>query len=608
MKAELVLKSTDRQETFPLTNERVTIGRSIHTHIRLMDKLVSREHCEIVRMGERYILRDLGSSNGTIVNGKAVSEKVLEWGDKLQVGETVLVFLVEAPNPDGTKDVEVTPGAAVEEERSVFLPLTEVDFREAAGGAIGPELPRLLYDAAREVLSKESVPQACAAYLRLLLRIGRFGRAAVVLFDSTGEVVERFTKAGPDAKRHGIQLEAGALRRIFENRETFRRGGEEVDEMTYSSLLAPILGKDRVHGAAYVDDLTALSPLRDGDVHLLGALSGMVGCSLDALTRVQTAREERENLRRWIAAENEIVGDTESMQQVLDLVGEAAKADVPVLVRGEGGTGKELIARAVHLNSRRAGAPFGVFHCASLAPESLEVELFGHEKDALPGAVVRRKGRIETAQGGTLFLDSVGELPQECQLRLARFLEEHRILRLGGTDPVPLDVRIIAGTTRDLSSSAARGAFREELLSRLGAIEIVIPPLRDRREDIPLLVRAVLDDLTERMGRRVEGLNEAAQALFLHHEWAGNVRELRNVLERAALLPSSPTLVPEDFPSLLQGRTGSREAPRSLDEVEREHVLRVLRLVGGNQAEAARLLGLSRTALQERLTRYGIGG
>lgn len=602
MKAELVLRSPDRQETFPLIGERVTIGRSIHTHVRLLDKLASREHCEIVRLGDRYILRDLGSSNGTIVNGKPVAERVLEWGDKIQVGETVLVFLVDRPQPDGGTEVVVTPASTPETE-SLFLRISEIDFRDAVAGPGGTDLPRLLYDAVRDLTAKETVPQACAALLRLILRSGRFGRAAVVLFDAAGGVVERFTKSGPDARAHGIQLEAGILRRVFEERESFQRRGETVGEMRFSSVIVPVPGADRVHGAVYADDLTALTPLRDGDAHLLTALAGVAGAALDSVARVHGAREGTENLRRWIAAESEIIGDSEAMERVLERIGEAAKTDAPVLVRGEAGSGKELVARAIHLNGRRAGAPFTAVHCGALAPVEVESELFGHEKDAFPGAVVRRKGVLEAAEGGTVFLDGIAELPPDSQARLARFLERRTIVRMGGTEEVALDVRVVAGSTRDLSGAAARGAFREDLLSSLGAIEIALPPLRDRRGDIPLLVRHFLDDLADRTGRRAEP-NEPAMALLTNYEWPGNVRELRMALERAVLSAAGPDLTPDDFPMLLQARAGG---PRTLEEVEREQVARVLRLVGGNQAEAARILGLSRAALQAMLARLGLG-
>ncbi|MBI2900757.1 MAG: FHA domain-containing protein, partial [Planctomycetes bacterium] len=234
MKAELVLKSAERQETYPLTGERTTIGRSIHAQIRLMDKLASREHCEIARMGDRFVLRDLGSANGTIVNGHAVAERILEWGDKIQVGESVLVFFFERPEPGEDSDVGVTnPG--VPDAMSRFLRITDVDLRSAAAGAGAGELSRLLYDAALELLPKGSVGEVCGALPRALVRGGRFGRAAVVLFDEQGEVTERFIRAGGDAPRHRIQLEAGALRRVFQERESFHRRGETVEEMTYSS-------------------------------------------------------------------------------------------------------------------------------------------------------------------------------------------------------------------------------------------------------------------------------------------------------------------------------------------------------------------------------------
>ncbi|MBI2899749.1 MAG: sigma-54-dependent Fis family transcriptional regulator [Planctomycetes bacterium] len=411
-----------------------------------------------------------------------------------------------------------------------------------------------------------------------------------------------------DAPRHRIQLEAGALRRVFQERESFHRRGETVEEMTYSSAVVPILGSERVLGAVYADDLKSMSPIREPDLHLLAALGKVAGAAIEGVRRAQRLQEEKENLRRLVAEETEIVGESAAMQDVMDLIGSAAQADGPVLVRGEGGAGREIVARAIHLNSRRAGGPWVTLHCAAVPPEGVAIELFGHEKDVFPGADVRKKGRLELAHGGTLLLDAVGEMDAGCQEEVARFLETGTFRRAGGTEDLRADVRIIAGTTRDLSDARSRGTFRDDLLSRLGAVEIVLPPLRERREDVFPLVRHFLDQFGERMGRRMEGLTPEAETLLQGYEWPGNVRELRNVVERAMLSTTGTELRPEDFPSLLAARAGGRETARTLEEVEREHVARVLRLAGGNAAEAARLLGLSRAQLLETMERLNLPG
>jgi DNA-binding NtrC family response regulator len=306
----------------------------------------------------------------------------------------------------------------------------------------------------------------------------------------------------------------------------------------------------------------------------------------------------------------EIVGTSPALHAVLANIAKVAPTDSTVLITGETGTGKELVARAIHKHSARAGRPFVSINCAAIPPALIASELFGHERGAFTGAVARREGRFELAAGGTLFLDEVGELPAETQVALLRVLQEHEFERVGSSRPIRADVRIIAATNRDLEAEIAAGRFREDLFYRLNVIPIHIAPLRERREDIPALAEGYLRQHAD--GRRRFFSPEAMERL-LAHPWRGNARELENVIERALALTDAETLGPEDVP--LPGAPAA-EAPRgedflaaaaahgtTLHELDERYTEQVLRATGGNKVQAARILGIDRKTLYRRAER-----
>jgi len=302
-----------------------------------------------------------------------------------------------------------------------------------------------------------------------------------------------------------------------------------------------------------------------------------------------------------------------AMQAVFELARSAAKANSTVLILGESGSGKEVLARAIHAESPRAGAPFVEVSCAALTESLLESELFGHERGAFTGATARRKGKFEVAHGGTLFLDEIGDIGPKLQLDLLRVLEERRFSRLGGNDPIDVDVRIIAATNRDLKKAVANGTFREDLFYRLDVIPITLPPLRDRKEDIPLLVDRFLERLSIEMKKPLEGVSADALEALLDQPWRGNVRELRNVLERGAVVARGPVvqlgdlgLPPKGAGQATAAGGGVAGPLPSLDEVERRHVASVLASTGGNVSQAARVLGIDRVTLYNKMRKYNI--
>jgi DNA-binding NtrC family response regulator len=302
-----------------------------------------------------------------------------------------------------------------------------------------------------------------------------------------------------------------------------------------------------------------------------------------------------------------------SMQQIFELAKTAARSNSTILVLGESGTGKEVLARAIHAESPRANAPFVAVSCAALTESLLESELFGHEKGAFTGAIARRKGKFEAAHGGTLFLDEVGDIGPKLQLDLLRVLEERKLHRVGGNEPIDVDVRIIAATNRDLRKAVAEGRFREDLFYRLNVIPITIPPLRERREDVPLLVENFLERLQVETKKRLDGISAEAMAALMAHSWPGNVRELRNVLERGAVVATGPIIQLVDLglgggaPAAEGGAAAAHPAALgSLEDMERRHVAAVLAHTGGNVSQSARILGIDRVTLYNKMKRYGI--
>jgi DNA-binding NtrC family response regulator len=303
----------------------------------------------------------------------------------------------------------------------------------------------------------------------------------------------------------------------------------------------------------------------------------------------------------------DMVSKNPAMHRVFDLARSAAKSQSTILILGESGTGKELLARAIHAESPRHADPFVAVSCAALTETLLESELFGHEKGSFTGAVARRKGRFEQAHGGTLFLDEIGDISAKLQLDLLRVLEERKVTRVGGTEAVDVDVRIIAATNRDLRKAAADGQFREDLYYRLNVIPITLPPLRERREDIPLLIEHFLEHLSVETDRRVDGVSADALAALMRYDWPGNVRELRNVLERGMVVAKDKLVQPDDLGLSGSGiRPDAFDPSLSLDEVERRHITAVLHHTGGNVTQAARTLAIDRVTLYNKIRKYGL--
>jgi two-component system, NtrC family, response regulator AtoC len=336
--------------------------------------------------------------------------------------------------------------------------------------------------------------------------------------------------------------------------------------------------------------------------------------------------EERESLRRENRALKEamrrehqlegMLGKSEAIRRVFRTVEKVAPYSTTVLVQGESGTGKELVARALHRQGPRAGKPFVPVNCGAIPDTLLESELFGHKRGAFTDAHTDRRGLFEEADGGTLFLDEIGELPLQLQVSLLRVLQEGTVRPLGASRDRRVDVRVVAATVRDLKHEVEQGRFREDLFYRLNVLQVNVPPLRDRREDIPLLIEHFVERNNGRLGTRIEGVDPQARKLLLEHTWPGNVRELENVIERAVVLAEGDTLHPEDLPERLREpldpvaatlASGELSIKKTARHIEEELIKRALHKTGGNRTQAAKLLEISHRALLYKIKDYGLG-
>jgi Nif-specific regulatory protein len=354
---------------------------------------------------------------------------------------------------------------------------------------------------------------------------------------------------------------------------------------------------DRTLGVVYLDTNDADVSFDEDHLQLVSAIAAITAVAIENARHIEWLESENQRLIADAGIEHNMVGESAAMRQVYQLIGRVAPTDSTVLILGESGTGKELAARAIYQNSKRAAKPFIAVNCAALTESLLESELFGHEKGAFTGALTQRQGRLEMADGGTLFLDEIGELSASLQVKLLRVLQEREFERVGGTRSLKVDIRLLTATNRDLEELIAAGSFRQDLYYRLNVLQLEMPPLRQRPDDIPLLANYFAGKYGEKCNRRITGISAEAQKLLQAYYWPGNVRELENSIERAVVLGTTDRILPEDLPEALL-ESESRSSPagtkyhEAVTETKKQIILRAMEESKGNYTEAAKLLGV----------------
>ena len=396
---------------------------------------------------------------------------------------------------------------------------------------------------------------------------------------------------------------------VHASKEFFRGIDAKSSFQTRGLVAAPLIWKGEVIGVVEVLNKLGEEPYNDDDLTLLQIFANLAANAAHNAAKHQTVVKENLGLRESLRVDVPIIGNSPALRQVTDLVNRVAKSNATVLLLGETGTGKEVTARQIHTASPRRDRPFIAINCAALPETLLESELFGHEKGAFTGAHAEKMGRFEMAEGGTLFLDEIGDISLSTQVKLLRVLQEKEFVRVGGTKTLSTDARIIAATNRDLREAMAKGTFREDLYYRLNVFPINLPPLRQRREDIPLLVEHFINDAATQLGCQKPTVGDEAIALLTSYSWPGNIRELQNVMERAALLTEGGTVTADHLPREIAGDVAlskDTQGDSSLWGYEKAMIVKALRESGWNQSKAARTLGISRDNLRYRIKKYDI--
>jgi Nif-specific regulatory protein len=414
----------------------------------------------------------------------------------------------------------------------------------------------------------------------------------------------------------------GILARNIGDVTEFLPNGASASLAASSLIVAPIRFERRILGMIHIYHSSPIHPLTASHLQIAIAVADTLALAFQKITSqrvlqdsLQSALRKTQQLQEQLSQQSLMVGDSSVLKKIKDVIARAAPTNATILIRGESGVGKELVAQLLHQMSPRKDGPFICVNCAALSPTLLESELFGHEKGAFTGAIEKKIGRFEAANGGTLLLDEVGEMTPEIQTKFLRVLETRTIERLGSHKPIPVDVRVISATNRDLEEAVQDGLFRSDLYFRLKVIQIEVPALRQRAEDIPLLALHFLKRFVRETGRKLEGFTPDAIHALTSYRWPGNVRELKNVVERAVVLSTGNWIEVEDLALDSIGRLSKTSEittdsagyqPVSLDQIEREHILATLRHTQGNKSRTASILGIERSTLDRKLQRFSL--
>jgi len=603
---------------FALAGERVTIGRDSSNEIWAADSFLSRRHCALKSTGAEFSIHDLGSHNGTRVNGIPVKEQKLAHGDQISVGDSLLLFLTDeddlthATNPVEFEDTVEFGGFPVElrqEEAKLRPEKLFAGFPETARTA--RDLNALLRLATKigGIRSREALQWQLLGFI---FEIVPAERGAVMFFGRSGEISSTAAWDRIRGPQHVVPINQNLVERVFRERAAFLESGhsgsrsdsdKETDRQQARSVLCvPLIASEKALGAIYLEGASPTERLDKNHLQIASAVAAIAALALENLRDWELLQRENQFLRAEAHLEHNIVGASARMKEVFQFIRRVAPTDSTVLIQGESGTGKELIARAIHRNSPRADLPFVAVNCAAITETLLESELFGHEKGAFTGAVAQKKGKMEIANGGTLFLDEIGELALGLQAKLLRVLQEREFERVGGTRPIPLDIRLIAATNRNLAEALELGSFRRDLYYRLNVVGVFMPALRERREDILLLAEHFIAKSGRKGSTRMRAISTEAQAFLTNYDWPGNVRELENAIERALVLGSGDSILPDDLPEAIL-ESGAATIDQSgkyhgaVKESKKQLVLQALQQTNGSYIEAAKVLGIHPNSL-----------
>ncbi len=619
-----------KDHTVSLASAETLIGREPSNHLWITDPALSRQHCAICSADGRFTIRDLGSRNGTLVNGKRINEQELRHRDYVAVGDSVLAFLTEGEiSQSQCSTVELTETAelftapmVLHAADAIYLQPDRISASLPVTDRVARDLNTLL-KIANGIGSIRDRDSLAWQLLGMVFDVVPAERGAILhLGDGTDNIdsaiawdrVEGPTspvRVSRSVLQRVLQEQAGLLVRDVDMDDTLSKAATLKHLNIRSLLCVPLMRSDKVIGAIYVDSRKSTEQFDQNHLQVMTGVANLTSLALENIRHWEDLVEENRYLREEIELEHDMVGSSERIREILEIIQRVAPTTSTVLIQGESGTGKELVARAIHSNSPRAERPFVAINCAALTESLLESELFGHERGAFTGAVTQKKGKIEVAQGGTLFLDEISELAIGLQAKLLRVLQEREFERVGGTRSIKADVRVVAATNRSLPENVQAGSFRGDLFYRLNVVTITTPPLRDRREDIAELAESFVAKASQKCNVRRKRLSPAAQTLLMQYDWPGNVRELENAIERAMVLGAAEEILPEDLPDALL----ETSSPASnlgvkylgaIKENKKQLVLQALEQANGYYVDAAKILGLHPNSLLRLVRNLGL--
>jgi Nif-specific regulatory protein len=629
----ICLEGTLKGEIFPLDREETTLGRLPSNHIQIPDPCISRRHARITRRGKKYFLIDLKSLNGTRVNGLDTPEALLRGGDEIRIKDNLFLFAArpdEVRQPTAGRRLNLITDPGEDKTVNVRTSLPPDDSSLVTSG--GDETPAASYRRINRVLDllqriagsgEESGRGALLSrVVRLLREHFRAENACILLLDRVTGRLEPAAAASPQGSRT-VRLSKTIAERVLKEKTALLcedgaadarlAQAESAVALNLRSLIcSPLITRGSLLGLVYLDNRSSPGRFSDLDLRSLKVISNQLALLIQNFDMLAAMRDEVKQLQEQVESEKiSLIGKSPAIARVIDMARKAAESDSAVLILGESGTGKEVLAQAIHRWSRRREKPLVVVNCAALTPQLMESELFGHEKGAFTGAFRQKKGKLEAANGGTIFLDEIGDIEPGIQVKLLRFLEEHELERVGGSRPIKVDARVLAATNRDLKKAVEDGSFRLDLYYRLCVVELPLPPLRERKEDIPLLAQDFLRSFTREMKKHIEGFSREARDRLQGHDWPGNIRELKNVVERAVVFAAGRVISADELnlsppggetPLLIPGG-GYHEQVR---ELKRRVLLHALDRNGGVKSRAARELGLQLSYLSRLLKNLGL--
>jgi transcriptional regulator with GAF, ATPase, and Fis domain len=599
-----------------LEEEEVSIGRDTGNRIVINDLSVSRRHCVLRREDGLYRLFDCGSHNKTYVNNESIEERLLAHGDQLKIGNSSFIFLADGDEAaDYSSKVLLEDGATVT-KMALRMPV------ENALYTMARDLNALL-GISTTINSFRKLDDLQGHLLKRIFDVVPAERGGILLGpEGSGDFEIMFGMERHESPGEKVRISRTIAQQVLNERvavlsnevldgDAFGAAPSLISSHIRSLLCVPLVSLDKALGVIYLDSRDPAVKFDKEHLHIVTAIANIAAGALANVHHVERLESENERLRASISIEHDMVGRGSAMQELFKLIGRVAPTSLTVLITGESGTGKELAARAIHKNSPRKDKPFVSINCAAIPENLFESELFGHERGAFTDARAQKKGLLEAAEGGTVFLDEVGEMPLLAQTKLLRVLQEKEIKHVGGMESVKINVRVVAATNRNLEEAIEQGSFRRDLYFRLNVFPLVMPALRDRREDVLLLARHFIGKHAEQSTQQIKGLTVEACAQLVNHNWSGNVRELENAIAHAVALCPGEYIGPEDLPrSLLAVSAGgqSRTLQQKVNEAKRGFVLEALQQSEGDYAGAADLLGIHPNNLHRLIRTLNLKG